>query len=334
MKRISVVSADTLLVRPLPQKEVWVTHDGPRHADETLALARVAALRGDLEVCFSRDKRLFAPDKAFPLVDVGGEHDPARRRWDHHFRPVPARPDGLPLSSFGLMSPEDEVNHPLVRHVDAVDNGVRGAAPLPVWWPNMAPGGDGGSVGWCVARANPVNLDGQEVTDDQFAARGAELIQLFSQLFSSEGRLLPPDAAEAKASAIQEQLRVWHAEHEAAYAASLERVKAATSEPALVKVFSQFEVACFDWLAGNTETLFVVFPGPGRRQWMCRQVPVAPGRLEGRKALPQAWAGKAGSVLADLTGVADAVFCHANAFICGAASQAGAEALAWKAVEA
>jgi uncharacterized UPF0160 family protein len=41
--------------------------------------------------------------EAYVAFDVGGIYDNTQMRYDHHFKPVPARPDGRPYSSFGLI---------------------------------------------------------------------------------------------------------------------------------------------------------------------------------------------------------------------------------------
>ena len=69
--------------------------------------------------------------------------------------------------------------------------------------------------------------------------------------------------------------------------------------------------------------LYVVFPGPGGRQWMVQQVAKAVGSFEGRKPLPEAWAGLRDEAFAKATGVADGVFCHPGRFIGGAQIQGG-----------
>ena len=60
------------------------THSGYFHCDEALALAMLMVLpqfKGR-PIVRTREKDIL--EKAFMLVDVGGEHDPARLRFDHH----------------------------------------------------------------------------------------------------------------------------------------------------------------------------------------------------------------------------------------------------------
>jgi uncharacterized UPF0160 family protein len=104
-----------------------------------------------------------------------------------------------------------------------------------------------------------------------------------------------------------------------------------------VLVLDQYELAALDVLAAKPreagEVLYVVFPGPGGRQWMCQQVAAAKGSFAGRRPLPEKWAGLRDQAFAEMTGVEDGVFCHPGRFICGAKSREGALRLAALAVE-
>ena len=76
------------------------------------------------------------------------------------------------------------------------------------------------------------------------------------------------------------------------------------------------------------EVQFVVFPSMGT--WRVQAVLGMPGN---RRSLPAAWAGLEGSALQAITGVSEATFAHRGLFIAGAASKAGAYALAQKALQ-
>ena len=64
------------------------------------------------------------------------------------------------------------------------------------------------------------------------------------------------------------------------------------------------------------------------------QVPTSLGAFEGRKPLPEAWAGKRGSDLAEITGISDSIFCHQFRFIAGTGSRETAIEMARMAVDA
>src|SRR5215210_2459062 len=78
-----------------------VTHDGPFHADDVFAYAVLRAAFSKVQLVRSRDPDIIA--SADLVFDVGGVYDPAARRYDHHMRERPLRPDGTPYSSVGLI---------------------------------------------------------------------------------------------------------------------------------------------------------------------------------------------------------------------------------------
>lgn len=118
-----------------PQKRMRVvTHSGPFHADEVFAYALLRVFLGEeLELVRTRDPGIIA--RADLAIDVGGEYDPARGRFDHHQRAYRG-----PLSSAGMVlrwlehagkvprSLAAQLRKDWIEYIDAVDNGRR--APL------------------------------------------------------------------------------------------------------------------------------------------------------------------------------------------------------------
>ncbi|XP_023412758.1 MYG1 exonuclease isoform X2 [Loxodonta africana] len=131
------------------------THNGTFHCDEALACALLRLLPEyrDAEIVRTRDPEKLASCDI--VVDVGGEYDPQRHRYDHHQRSFtetmsslsPGKPWQTKLSSAGLVylhfghkllaqllstSEEDSMVGTLydkmyenfVEEVDAVDNGI------------------------------------------------------------------------------------------------------------------------------------------------------------------------------------------------------------------
>ncbi|XP_070263838.1 MYG1 exonuclease isoform X4 [Myotis yumanensis] len=131
------------------------THNGTFHCDEALACALLRLLPEyqDAEIVRTRDPEKLASCDV--VVDVGGEYDPQRHRYDHHQRSFtetmsslsPGKPWQTKLSSAGLIylhfghkllaqllgtSEEDSMVGTLydkmyenfVEEVDAVDNGI------------------------------------------------------------------------------------------------------------------------------------------------------------------------------------------------------------------
>ena len=76
--------------------------------------------------------------------------------------------------------------------------------------------------------------------------------------------------------------------------------------------------------AASNGCLVYVYQGQNGT-WVCRFVP------DRGNAAPAAWRGRAGGKLVAECGVGDALFCHRSGYLCVAASQEGAIALARKA---
>ena len=74
------------------------------------------------------------------------------------------------------------------------------------------------------------------------------------------------------------------------------------------------------------EALYVIYPK--RQGFGLEAVPRELGSFENRRDLPAAWAGLEGPDLVSVTGVSDALFCHAKRFLAVASSHAGIEQLA------
>lgn len=321
---------------------IFVSHDGMPHADDAAACAAwaIGGLPLDQKTCWilrTRDQALIEALAGRPNVvicDVGGRFDPAKNIFDHHFKDCEKREDGLPYSSFGLivrhMGGVAAANAQMVRHIDAIDNGVKGH-DAPAWWPRFNKSDPmGGSVAWAVHHATPCHDDGSPVTDAEFNSHFARLCLQFEKVFMATDKKLKKDGIPFGVRCFFEEA---HAATERATKYSQVRVAKALEKngDTAVLALGQFEVAALDCLAALPEDSalkYLVYPGPGGRQWMVQQIPKAVGSFEGRLPLPEAWAGLRGEDLAKATGVEDAVFCHPGRFIGGAKSKEGAVKLA------
>jgi uncharacterized UPF0160 family protein len=340
------VTAEGAITMAQFQGPLVVVHNGPAHADDVLAVAawasgvvgnpRSGIHRCPAKVLRTRDQGVIDALRGrmgVTILDVGGKYDATSRSFGHHIKPVPARPDGLPYSSLGLLlladCGETAADHPLVRHVDALDNGRQ--APAPAWWPRYSEDPNGGSIAWVIHQANPVHVDGSPVEDREFDIRFGQMVELFMPLFGWDGSVI----GEIMSPEVDRQLRAWHTEAAIASVASAARVKRIVSGGGVgpVLVLDQYEPKALDYLAQYAPgVLYCVYPGPGGKQWMVQQVPKELGSFVGRKPLPAAWAGLRDVAFQAATGVSDGVFCHPGRFIAGALSKVGATRLADKAV--
>src|SRR5262245_60573678 len=81
-----------------------VAHNADFHTDEVFAVAILTLVLGDVkyEVVRTRDMEIIKTGDY--VVDVGGIHDEATNRFDHHQEGgAGARPNGIPYASCGLV---------------------------------------------------------------------------------------------------------------------------------------------------------------------------------------------------------------------------------------
>jgi uncharacterized UPF0160 family protein len=81
------------------------------------------------------------------------------------------------------------------------------------------------------------------------------------------------------------------------------------------------------------EPLFAVYPRKTGGTWGVKAIRKDPKSFNNRKNLPKLWAGLSDEEFVNVTGVADALFCHRALFLAGAKSKEGAIKLAHIAVE-
>ena len=283
------------------------THDGSFHADEVFAIAALGLLREPHKVVRTRDRDLLS--RADLRVDVGFRYDPATGDFDHHQREFDAvRDNGVRYASFGLIwrevglrvcegDPEvaDAVDASLVQGVDANDTGQRlsdtlvdGVHPLTV----------NGVIGAFNARWD------ETLSPEQERLRFDEAVDLARGIVARE--VLSAAAGRRSARIVQEAI-------------------ASAADPRLVELpvnapFKQVLVP------EAPEALYVIYPK--RQGFGLEAVPRELGSFENRRDLPAAWGGLEGDDLIAVTGVADALFCHAKRFLVVASSHAGIEQLA------
>jgi uncharacterized UPF0160 family protein len=283
------------------------THSGTFHADDVFAYAILkAACAGNIELTRTRDGAVLAG--ADVVFDVGGTYDRDGRKYDHHMRDKPLRPNGEPFSSAGLVwrdygeaalrtvlpkaSPAAAtrivgmVDQGLIRDVDLMDNGAMSPTP-----------------GHFSAVIEAFNVTFAEDGDDTAA---------FLQAVDLASAVLARVCARAHAATL--------AEETVALAAGC----AVHSKIIVLETRVPWEDAVFD--LDLAEVLYVVRPAGDA--WTCSAVPPERGSFAQRLPLPDPWGGLRDEAFVTATGVSDATFCHPARFVCGARSRDGAVALA------
>lgn len=292
-----------------------VTHSGTFHADDVFAFAVLRAALGAVELVRSRDPAVI--ERADVVFDVGGLYEPERRRYDHHMRDRPLRPDGVtPYSSVGLVWRD------------------YGGAALRSWLPGL----DG-----TAAEAVWADLDGGLVVEIDRADNGvasvatghlSQVAEAFNPVWDETRS---EDAAFLEAADFAAGVLARAGRQAAAEARAVARVleAARASEDPRVIVLDRklpWEKAVFGH--GLDRVLFAVYPNDEGTRWYCRTVPPEPGSFGQRLPLPGAWGGLRDEAFAAASGVADGVFCHPSLFICAARSRASVLELARRAIAA
>ncbi|MCF6282411.1 MAG: MYG1 family protein [Candidatus Polarisedimenticolaceae bacterium] len=268
------------------------THNGNFHADDVFSIAAFKSILPSFKLIRTRDLELIA--KADIVIDVGGEYDPDRDRFDHHQRGgAGERENGIPYSSFGLIwqkygleicqgnqSVANSVDAGLVSTIDAVDCGhVEGVSK-------------GISLSHTISMFNPTWQE-----DSHFDTCFDEAVDFASRVLtrfiaSANGGI---SAKEIVAKAID------------------------NAEDPRVIVLEKYTPWKTTVHALSEEALYMVYPSP-TGQWRIQTVPVELGSFEDRKSLPKKWAGLSDNALKEVTGIDDAMFCHNGLFIAGAES--------------
>ena len=286
------------------ERKIIVTHDGGFHADDVCAVAALLLfLKGGAEVVRTRERSTIAA--ADFALDVGDEYLPERNRFDHH-QPNGAgvRENGIPYAAFGLVwkkfgealcggsrSAAARLDAALVSPLDAHDNGV----PIII---SVFPG------------VHPYGL--------------SEMIKACTPTWEEEKRYderFREAVGMAEKILLREITKV-NAVLRAETFVSLEYERAPDKRLIILP-------ADYPWketLARFPEPLFVVHLQDA--VWYLACVRDDPKGFQNRKDLPAEWAGLRDGVLAQVTGVSDAIFCHRNRFMAVAGSKEGAVALA------
>lgn len=290
-----------------------VTHSGQFHADDVFAFAILESALGHVNLVRTRDAEVIA--EADLVFDVGGHYDAEKRRYDHHMRDLPRRPDGTPYSSVGLIWRDF------------------GRAALPALVQDI--GGDALEAVWRAIDEELILLIDQ--ADNGVGPVGpghlALLIEAFNPAWDSPQSY---DEAFREAATVAEGIlaRACRQAHAACRAAAVVLASARQARDPRVIVLDRklpWEKAVYE--GGLSEALFVIYPNEDGTAWYCRAVPPEPNSFGQRLSLPESWRGLQDQAFSEAAGIQDGVFCHPSGFICGARSRESAIRLAAKAID-
>jgi uncharacterized UPF0160 family protein len=283
------------------------THDGSFHADEVFAVAALGLLDDTVEVVRTRDTAALAA--ADVRVDVGFRDDPAAGDFDHHQRGFDAaRTNGVRYASFGLVwralgarvcAGDEEVaatvDEVLVQTVDANDTGQRLTESL-------------------IEGVRPFSISsvigGFNVRWDESVGPGEERVR-FDAAVALAREVLAREIADAGSGRRAERI--------------VRAAIAAAPDPRVIEL-----PVNAPWkrvlVREAPDALFVIYPK--RQGFGLEAVPQTLGSFENRRDLPASWGGLEGADLVAVTGVPDALFCHAKRFLAVAGSHDGIVRLA------
>lgn len=343
----ATVTLDTLLARikdtqvhakPPAEGEFIATHHGSFHADEAMACALLKCLPEFVALPIVRTRNPEDINKAKIVVDVGGTYEPAKHRYDHHQRTftttysedypeIKLSSAGLVFKHFGdavvkaLCGDVDAKAHAkiiaktydsLIRELDAIDNGVS-VADAPRY--RIVTG-----LGARVGRLNP---SWQEPSSPDIEnSRFREAVSLAAQELCAV--ICGYCTGWLPARVIVEE--------------GLAKRKEVHPSGEIMKLprFCPWQEHLFDLeeeeeVNRQSLTKYVLFQD-SRAGWRVQAAPKVRGSFENRLQLPKAWCGLRDKELSDFIGIPGCVFIHANGFIGGHSTEAGAYEMAAKAL--
>lgn len=262
------------------------THSGPFHADDVLAWALIRVFRHP-EANLVRTREMGLIEEADIVIDVGGEFDPGRRRFDHHQTAYQG-----PLSSAGMvlnwLTEQGDVSVTLSNHlkavvvdyVDDVDNGRRMPEQDVPCFASMV----------------------------EAYAQDHHTLEEFTAGFRRAGLM-----AIEFVRGIVRGYEAQRLAHQVVCAAMDAAVDAGTRVMRLERYY-KWKPAYFSSQGETHPTQFVLMPGV-EGTWRILAIPPEENSFAQKQSLPESWAGLTGEALSKETGIPGAVFCHKNRFI-------------------
>lgn len=319
------------------------THNGTFHCDEVLACFFLRQLPeySSAEIIRTRDPAQLA--ECDIVVDVGGEFDPKKHRYDHHQRTFaetfnslcPEKPWVTKLSSAGLVYLHfgrrvlaqlsqlkeddrqlevlyDKLYENFVEEVDAVDNGISqydGEVRYSISTTLSA------RVSHLNPRWNSTNQDTEEGFKKALKVVGDEFLDRLDFYKSS---WLP--AREVVEEAVKKRHQIDPSGEVLLF-------------PEGGCPWKEHLFALEKELQVETPIKFVLYPDQNG-QWRVQCVPAGLNTFQNRLSLPEEWRGVRDEALSELSGIKGCIFVHAGGFIGGNKTQEGALEMARRTLQA
>ena len=285
-----------------------VTHDGSFQSDDIFAAAALSILlekNGEtFEIIRTRDPEIIKTGDY--VFDVGGIHDEAINRFDHHQIGGAGKGlDNIEYAAFGLVwkkfgkvltggeKAAEFVSKRLVAPIDAWDNGfdlVENKYDITPYY-----------IQHFFISMVPTWRE-ENITNDEMFLKSVEIAKevLSREIIHAQDALL----AEEKVVSIYNN----------------------TEDKRIIILDKNYP---YEYILNNfPEPLFVIYPRLADNLWGVKAVRENPKTFNNRKDFPKYWAGLRDKKLQKITGVSDAVFCHRGLFMAVAKSKEGAIRLA------
>ncbi|CAG9863054.1 unnamed protein product [Phyllotreta striolata] len=324
------------------------THSGVFHCDEALACFMLKQLPEYAEADIVRTRDQTVLGECDIVVDVGGEYNPKKHRYDHHQRDFnetlsTVRPDlvknkSIKLSSAGLVyahfgvevlteilnkqkipmtsecvfSIYKYIYETFVEELDAIDNGV----PITDGKPNYR---INTHLSARVHRLNPEWNSPNPVPSDETFYKAMELVgsEFVERIIESSTIWWP--AREIVKKAITNRNKI---QNKGEIVLLEERCP---WKDHLLSLEEELGIA--------GEIKFVLFHDAGE-SWRVQAIPIQPDSFICRVFLHKDWRGIRDEELSSVAGIKNCIFCHATGFIGGNKTKDGALEMALKSLSA
>jgi uncharacterized UPF0160 family protein len=269
-----------------------VTHNGKFHPDDVFAVATIMLVEGNENVTVVRTREKAVISGADWVVDVGGEYDPERLRFDHHQLGAPVRENGIDYAAFGLVW----------RHYGEQVCGSKAVADARE--EKLVQPIDAGDVGRQLYEVNELGIRPNELND----VISSYLPPWQSELDFDEQFLLAVDFAVA-------YLKRLIGRREAKERMKTLAIELYDKAPDKEVIVTEVGVSASEFIEYG-DVVAVVMPDHTREgYWVVTLVPIEDGSYEYKKTFPKSWGGLRDEELAKESGIKGAQFCHKNRFI-------------------
>lgn len=294
-------------------KKKLITHDGSFHADDIFAAATLSIMleneKESFDIIRTRDPKILSVGDY--VFDVGGVYEEKNDRFDHHqVGGAGKRHNGIEYAAFGLVwkkygeklagskKAAEMIDKKLCSPIDAWDNGhdivENKSETAPYYIQNI------------FFALHPT-----------WKEEGQNLDEIFMKCVDIAKMVLKREIIQARDLMESEE--------------AVTEVYNQTEDKRIIILEKNYP---FEYVLINfPEPLYAVYPRKADGGWGVKAVRVDIKSFINRKNLPKLWAGLQDEDFVNVSGVADALFCHRSLFLAAAKSKEGAIKLAQIAVE-